>query len=77
MSLKGERIAVLAGLEYEDLELHYPCLRLMEEGAEVKVLAVKKEEIRGKHGLSIRAALLLQRNHQSSKFMRSFAWIHS
>jgi protease I len=57
MSLEGKRIAVLAGLEYEDLELHYPYLRLMEEGAEVKVLAVKKEEIRGKHGLSIRADL--------------------
>lgn len=57
MSLKGKRVAILAGPEYEDLELHYPHLRLIEEGAEVKVLAVRKEVIRGKHGLSIEADL--------------------
>jgi len=42
MSLKGKRIAILAGPEYEDLELHYPHLRLTEEGAEVKVMDAKK-----------------------------------
>ena len=57
MSLKGKRIAILAGPEYEDLELHYPHLRLMEEGAEVKVLAVRKEVVKGKHGLSVMADL--------------------
>lgn len=57
MSLKGKKVAVLAGPEYEDLELHYPYLRLIEEGAEVKVLAVKKEAVKGKHGLSIEADL--------------------
>jgi len=57
MSLKGKRIAILAGPEYEDLELHYPYLRLMEEGGEVKVLAVRKEVVKGKHGLSVMADL--------------------
>ncbi|MEM3479597.1 MAG: type 1 glutamine amidotransferase domain-containing protein [Candidatus Bathyarchaeia archaeon] len=57
MSLKGKKVAVLAGPEYEDLELHYPYLRLIEEGAEVKVLAVKKEVVKGKHGLSIEVDL--------------------
>lgn len=55
MSLKGKKVAILAGPEYEDLELHYPYLRLMEEGAEIKVLAVKKEVVKGKHGLYIEA----------------------
>jgi len=53
MGLKGRRVAVLAGPEYEDLELHYPHIRLIEEGAEVKVLAVTKDAVHGKHGLSI------------------------
>ena len=57
MSLKGKRIAILAGPEYEDLELHYPYLRLVEERAEVKVLAVRKEVVKGKHGLSVMADL--------------------
>ena len=53
MSLDGKRIAILAGPEYEDLELHYPLLRLLEAGADVKVLAVKKDLVTGKHGLSV------------------------
>ncbi|MEM0054052.1 MAG: type 1 glutamine amidotransferase domain-containing protein [Nitrososphaeria archaeon] len=53
MSLKGKRIAILAGPDYEDLELHYPHLRLIEEGAEVKVIAMEKQTVVGKHGLSI------------------------
>lgn len=57
MSLKGKRVALLAGPEYEDLELHYPHLWLIEEGANVKVIAVNREEIRGKHGLSVKADL--------------------
>ena len=44
MALKGKKIAILAGPDYEDLELHYPYLRLIEEGAEVKVLAMKKKD---------------------------------
>lgn len=57
MALKGKKIAILAGPDYEDLELHYPYLRLIEEGAEVKVLAMKKETVKGKHGLSVKAEM--------------------
>ena len=57
MVLKGKRVAILAGPDYEDLELHYPYLRLMEEGADVKILAVKKEIVKGKHGLSVEAEI--------------------
>jgi len=53
MSLQGKKIAILAGPEYEDLELHYPLLRLIEAGGDVKVLAGTKEPVRGKHGLSV------------------------
>lgn len=51
--LYGKKVAILAGPDYEDLELHYPLLRFKEEGADVKVIGSKKEEVRGKHGLSI------------------------
>ncbi len=37
MTLTGKRIAILAEADYQDLELHYPRLRLIEEGAEVVV----------------------------------------
>ena len=52
MSLRGVRAAILVGPDYEDLELHYPRLRLLEEGAEVKLIGPRKEEYRGKHGLT-------------------------
>lgn len=53
MSLQGKKIAILAGPEYEDLELHYPVLRLIEAGAQVKALAATRDLVRGKHGLSV------------------------
>jgi len=53
MSLRGKKVAILAAPEYEDLELHYPHIRLLEEGAEVKTIAMEKQIVMGKHGLSI------------------------
>jgi len=53
LSLSGKKVAILAGPDYEDLELHYPLLRFKEEGAEVKVVAPTRDAYRGKHGLSI------------------------
>jgi len=53
LSLQGKRIAILAGPDYEDLELHYPLLRLIEAGADVKVLATTKDSVKGRHGLSV------------------------
>jgi protease I len=53
LSLSGKRVAILAGPDYEDLELHYPLLRFIEEGADVKVVAPTRDVYRGKHDLSI------------------------
>ncbi len=57
MSLSSKRVAVMAGPEFEDLELFYPLLRLKEEGAEVKVIAPTMDNYRGKHGLIIKPDL--------------------
>ena len=52
--LDGKRIAVLADAEYEDLELHYPLLRMQEAGAQVTVVGSgSSQTYSGKHGLSI------------------------
>ena len=54
MSLKGLRAAILAGPEFEDLELFYPYYRLKEEGIEVHVIAPEKKPYYGKHGLEVK-----------------------
>ena len=51
------KAAILVGPDYEDLELHYPLLRLVEEGVEIKVVGPEKREYRGKHGLTVVADL--------------------
>lgn len=49
--LTGRRIVILAGDEYEDLELWYPKLRLLEAGAEVVVAGPEaNSRYAGKHG---------------------------
>lgn len=55
MSLKGKRIAILAEDMYEELELWYPYYRLVEEGAEVKVIGPEIKEYQSKHGYPIQA----------------------
>ncbi len=44
------KIVILAGDGYEDLELWYPRLRLLEEGLETVVAAADLQEKRSKHG---------------------------
>jgi len=51
--LKGVRVAVVAGPEFEDLELFYPYYRFVEEGAEGKVIGPEKKAYAGKHGLTV------------------------
>ncbi len=51
--LKGVRVAVVAGPEFEDLELFYPYYRFIEEGAEVKVIGPERKAYAGKHGLTV------------------------
>jgi protease I len=41
---------VLAGNNYENLELHYPRLRLLEAGYDVKVVGPKKDTYKSKEG---------------------------
>ncbi|MFQ6114713.1 MAG: type 1 glutamine amidotransferase domain-containing protein [bacterium] len=48
--LKGKKILFFVHELYEDLELWYPKLRLIEEGAEVVVSAPEMKEYQGKHG---------------------------
>jgi len=55
MSLKGKRIGILAEDLYQDLELWYPYLRFIEEGAEVFVIAPDKSKIyTSKHGYPVK-----------------------
>lgn len=50
-TLSGKRILIFVGDDYEDLELWYPKLRLIEAGAEVVVAGEKAgHTYRGKHG---------------------------
>ena len=44
MKLKGKAIGMLVGPGYEDLEFWVPLMRMIEEGAEVKVIATKGGE---------------------------------
>jgi protease I len=49
-------VLIIAGDEYEDLELHYPRLRLREAGCEVIIAGQASDTIyRGKHGYPVRS----------------------
>ena len=53
MRLSGKRIVILCGPDYEDMELHYPRYRLMEEGAEVVVAGIGEKTYKGKKGYPV------------------------
>jgi deglycase len=53
MKLKGKKIAILSGPDYEDMELQYPLYRLKEEGAEVVVAGIGQETYKGKKGYPV------------------------
>ena len=44
MQLKGKTVGILVGPGYEDLEFWVPCMRVQEEGAEVKVIGTEAEQ---------------------------------
>lgn len=48
--LRAPRIAILVEDHYEDLELQYPRLRLLEAGASVVVVGPGRGQYKGKHG---------------------------
>jgi protease I len=53
MRLKGKKIVILCGPDYEDMELQYPLYRLKEEGAEVVVAGIGDETYKGKKGYPV------------------------
>src|SRR5687768_6727958 len=53
MRLTGKRILILCGPDYEDMELHYPRYRLMEEGADVVVAGIGDTTYKGKKGYPV------------------------
>jgi protease I len=50
MMLSNKKILVFVEAMYEDLELWYPKIRLIEEGAQVIVAGPEKKTYEGKHG---------------------------
>jgi len=54
------KIAILATDGYEDLELHYPRIRLKEAGHETELISLHRREIKGKHGYPIKPDKLIR-----------------
>jgi len=54
------KIAILATDGYEDLELHYPRIRLIEAGYETELISLHRREIKGKHGYPIKPEKLIR-----------------
>lgn len=53
MRLEGKRLLTIVSEDYDDLEFHYPIIRLKEEGARIDIASLAKgEKINGKYGLS-------------------------
>lgn len=48
-----KKIAILSTDGYEDLELHYPRIRLIEAGYEPVIIGLDKKPFKGKHGYPI------------------------
>jgi len=57
MKLKRKKIAILVEDSYEDLELWYPYYRLLEEGADVKLIGPEAKVYQSKHGYPAEADL--------------------
>ncbi|TXT62999.1 MAG: Deglycase PfpI [Promethearchaeota archaeon] len=55
-----KKIAILATDGYEDLELHYPRIRLHEAGYETHLISLSTEIIKGKHGYPIKPDLAIK-----------------
>lgn len=56
----SKKIAIIATTGYEDLELHYPRIRLHEAGYETELISLSMDTIVGKHGYPIEPDLTIQ-----------------
>ena len=64
--LAGQRILIFVGDDYEDLELWYPKLRLIEAGCEVIVAGLQSNVFfRGKNGYPCLAEATIQSQHSA------------
>ncbi len=63
MSLKGKRVAILAEDLYEDPELWYPYYRLLEEGAEVRIVGPRVKVYESKHGYPVQVDVAASEAH--------------
>ncbi len=57
----GKKIAFIATNGYEDLELHYPRIRLKEAGHETELIGLSMDEIKGKWGYPIKPQLTIEK----------------
>ena len=58
MELTKKKILTIVSNDYDDLEFHYPLIRLQEAGAKVDIAALDKTlTYKGKYGLSTKADL--------------------
>jgi len=51
--LEGKNVLILAGPEYEDMELQYPRYRLAEAGARVTIAGIGEQTYKGKKGVPV------------------------
>ncbi|HEX9713733.1 MAG TPA: type 1 glutamine amidotransferase domain-containing protein [Actinomycetota bacterium] len=51
--LQGKTVLILAGPDYEDMELQYPRYRLLEEGARVVIAGIGEQTYTGKKGYPV------------------------
>jgi len=56
----SKKIAIIATTGYEDLELHYPRIRLHEAGYKTDLISLSLDTIVGKHGYPIKPDLAIQ-----------------
>jgi protease I len=58
--LNGKKVLVLAGPDFEDAELIYPKIRMIEAGADVKVAGLGEKTYKGKHGYPVSVDMHVQ-----------------
>lgn len=58
--LQNKKAIIISTHDFEDTELIYPYYRLKEAGADVKIAALERGTIRGKHGIEVAAELSIK-----------------